>query len=949
MKKTFFLTLIVAVMVAWMPAGMAQKLDTKIGQDPNVRVGKLDNGLTYYVRHNDKPAGRVEFRLAVNAGSCQEDDDQQGLAHFTEHMAFNGITGYPHNTMISELQKIGVIFGQDINAYTSFDETVFMITMPCDDKKYVDMGIDFLYGWACGLLYDPKEIDDERGVVSEEYRMGRGADDRMRQKWFPVVFNNSQYAKRLPIGLIEIIQNFKPEVIRRFYNDWYRTDLQAVIVVGDIDADAIEQQIKEKFSPIPAKQNPREKVYPTIADNKEPLVCVATDKEAGGSQIMMGHKFPHHTMVTVQDFKDHMAAELYNSMYASRMMELMQDPNCPAVSMGAGYSHFIGQIDGYFMNGMAKEGRILDAIRVMLREDYRVLKHGFLETELQRAKDALMEEYERAVKELDKTESAKFANEYVDNFLYGTPIPGAKRELNYAKKYLEEITLEDVNALAKKWIVNDNFLAVVMAPEKEGVKVPSEAEVLAVINDKSLADVEPYVDNYKEQEIIEKETLKPGFVTSKRDLPEVGATEYTLSNGIKVVAKQTDFKNDEILFSAVSPGGMSMYYECDIPSLSLAADMVDRGGINEMDNTTLHKKLKGKKISLTPNISPIREGLSGSTSPKDLDLFFQYINAFFTHPRHDTTAYSLVMNEVREQLKMIKAQPMYKFIGEFMNGIYDNDPYMSNMLTFTDETLDKVDYERAFYLYQERFANPADFTFFFTGSFDEQELVSLMETYLASMPTTDQMEKFRPEVFKKGAEGIRTKNIYSGADDAASWVGLAFVQPLEWNEANELMVEVVNEAVTIECLEIIREKMGGVYSPMVQMALSKYPRSNFMSMVMFSCAPKNVDKLANAVIKIMEKFCKKGPKPETLAKVKEQMLRTAESDQQTNHYWHNYIATQYFNGDDLNEMFTMKENLEKITVSGIANFMQKNFKTDQYLRVNMYPESWKDGGKKSKK
>ncbi len=940
MKKFFFIVIAIAFTFVCGTSAMAQKLDAKIGNDPGVRIGKLDNGMTYYIRHNAKPEGRVEFRLAVNAGSNQEDDDQQGLAHFTEHMAFNGIEGYPHNEMIDQLQKIGVIFGLGINAYTSFDETVFEITMPTDKQENIDFGINILYGWAHGLLYDPKEIDDERGVISEEWRMGNGADDRMRKKWFPVAFNNSLYAQRLPIGLIEIIQGFKPETIRRFYNDWYRTDLQAVIVVGDIDVDAIEKQIKEKFSPIPAKENPRPKIVPAIAGNQEPLVVVCTDKEAGSNQVMMIRKFPHKVMTTVQDYKDYMTRELYNSMYESRLEEAQQKSDCPAVGFQAGYSDFIGDVDAYMLVGVAKENRIDETARFLLREDYRILKHGFLETELQRAKEAMMEMYERAAKEADKTESSRFANEYVSHYLHHDPIPGVKRELNYAKKYLEEITLEEVNALAKQWVTDENFVAVVMAPEKDGVKVPTEAEIMNIIKDKSLAEVEAYVDTYKEQDIIDKATLTPGKVVSKRELPEVGATEYTLSNGIKVVTKKTEYKNDEILFSAASLGGLSLYKESDIPSLALACDMVDRAGINEMDYTTLQKKLKGKKVGLTPYISSESEGLSGSTSPKDLDLFCQYVNAFFTHPRKDNSVYDLVMDETREQLKMIQAQPMYKFIGSFIGGMYANDPYMANPLSFTEEFLNKVDYERAFALYQERFANPADFTFFFTGNFDESELISMMETYFASMPTTNKVETFNAQVFKEFPAGNTQKNIYSGADDAASWIGFAFCEPIEWSEPNELMVEVINQALEIEALEIIREKLGGTYSPMVQVAAQKYPTPAMRSMILFSCDPKRVDKLGKSVLKILQNFCKKGPKQVTIDKVKEQMLRSAEEDQQTNRYWHNYISGQYLYGDDLNEMNTLKQNLDKINLNEIVAFMQKNFKIDHHLRMAMYPESY---------
>ena len=948
MKKFLLLALWAVAVFCLTPSLNAQKLDSKIGNDQNVRIGKLDNGLTYYIRHNTKPEGRVEFRLAVNAGSNQEDEDQLGLAHFTEHMAFNGIEGYPHNEMIDQLQKIGVIFGLGINAYTSFDETVFMITMPTDDQKHIDMGINILYGWAHGLLYDPKEIDDERGVISEEWRMGNGADDRMRQKWFPVVFTNSLYAERLPIGKIEIIQNFKPEVIRRFYNDWYRPDLQAVIVVGDIDVDAIEKQIKEKFSPIPAKANARPKVIPPIANNKEPLVCVATDKEAGGNQIMLVRKFPHKPMITVQDYKDYMSQELYSIMYQSRLDELQQSPTCPGVSFSAGFGNFIGDVDAYMLTSMAKENHIEECVQTMLREDYRVGKWGFVETELQRAKDELMEKYERAVKELDKTESSRFAGEYVQNFLHHDPIPGAKRELNYAKKFLAEITLEEVNAWAKEWITPENFVAVVMAPEKEGVKVPTEAELLKIITDESLKNVTPYVDNYKEQEIIEKTTLRSGSIASERELPEVGAKEYTLSNGIKVVAKKTDYKNDEILFSAMSEGGFSLYYECDIPSLALAGELIDRAGINEMDYNSLQKKLKGKTIRLSPSISPVTESLSGSTSPKDLELFCQYVNAFFTHPRKDTSVYSIVMDETREQIKMIGAQPMYKFISSFISAMYDGDPYQVNMLSYTDEFLDRVDYERAYYLYQERFANPADFTFFFTGNFDEKELKEYIETYFASLPTSSDREKFKADVFQSFPEGNPYKEIRAGADDAASWVGLAFSEPIEWSEENEVMVDVISQALSIEALETIREKMGGVYSPMIQMAATKQPTPKFFTLIMFSCDPKNTDILSSAMLDILAKFSKKGPKSATLAKVKEQTIRSMQQEQQTNQYWHSYIATQYFNGDSLDENTRTLDILSNIKTKDIANFMKKNFKIDHYLKAYMYPENYQPDAKSSK-
>ncbi len=933
--KKICLTLLALVFVC-MGTLSAQQLTAKIGVDPSVRIGKLENGMTYYIKANKKPENRVEFRLAVNAGSNQEDDDQQGLAHFTEHMAFNGMEGLPGNAVVSELQKIGVAFGMDLNAYTSFDETVYMVKMPSDDQKHIDLGMKILYGWAHALLFDGKEIDAERGVIAEEYRMGLGADDRMSKQWFPVLFTNSRYATRMPIGLIEIINGFPHDAIRRFYNDWYRPDLQAVIVVGDIDVDAIEQQIKATFGKIPAKQNPREKINYGIENNVEPLVAVCTDKEAMGNKVMLVRKFSHKVMETVQDYKDYMARELYNIMYNARLKELQQNPNTPFVGANGGYDYFIGDVDTYMISALAKENKIIPTIESLMKEDYRILNHGFLETELQRAKDELMNNYETAEKEADKTESADLAAEYVSNFLNNDPIPGVKRELNYAKKYLNEITLSEVNALAKQWITSENFVAVVLAPDKEGVNVPTKDEVLKTITNKDLLNVTPYVDTYKEQEIVEKSSLRPGTIVSTKEFSEIGAKELTLSNGIKVVTKKTDYKNDEILFSAFSRGGYSLYYECDLASLNFAPDMVDRAGIGELDYASLEKKLKGKKVGLMPNISFFTEGFDGESTPKDLETFFQYLNAFFTNPRKDTTVFNLVMTETREQMKMINANPMYKFFGSFIGAMTQNDPYQVNMLNYTEDFLAQADYERAYYLYQERFANPADFTFVFTGNFDEAVLAQYVETYIASLPTTDKKEDFK-NVFKPFPQETTINNIYGGTDDK-SWVGIAFSENIEWNPQNEMMVDVISNALGIELIETIREKMSGVYSPMMQMASQKIPESKYTTLVMFSCDPKNTDKLSSAVFKILENFAKKGPKKATLAKVKEQMTRNNESDKQTNKFWQEYIHTQLLYGDDLNEINTFEENLNMVSAKTVAQFMQKYFKTNHYLRVDMYPE-----------
>ena len=933
MKKLFLLVLVLCTVCF---CGFSQDLNNTINNDPNVKIGKLDNGLTYYIRSNKKPEGRVAFRLAVNAGSNQENEDQRGLAHFTEHMAFNGIKGYPHNTMIEELQKIGVIFGANLNAYTSFDETVYMFSVPTDNKKNIEMGLNILNGWACGLLYDSKEIDAERGIISEEYRMGLGASDRMRKEWWPVLFQGSRYAERMPIGLIEIIQGFQYQTIKDFYHDWYRPDLEAVIVVGDINVDEMEQMIIKKFSKMKMPKNPRQKEPNTITPNKEPLVAVCTDKEATGSQIMMVRKHPHFVMKTVGDYRTHMMHELYNMMFDARFEELAQNPDCPFIGGAIGYGELIGSTDMYGGQAAAKEGKIKESIQTLLQEDYRVLKHGFVQTELNRAKAELLDQYERAAKEVNKTESDVFASEYVANYLHHDPIPGAKRELTYAKKYLDGITLDEINALAKQWITDENIFVVVMAPED--VEVPTKDEILNIIKDKNLANVKPYVDTYKEQEIVEKENLKAGNIASTTELKEIGAKELTLSNGVKVILKKTDYKNDEIYFTARSKGGVSLYYECELSSAAHSALFVDRAGIGELNYSSLMKKMKGKKVSLSPYVTTLEEGLTGQTTPKDLEFFFQYLHAFFTAPRYDTNASKLVIDEELEQMKMIKAMPMYKFFGQFFKATTQGDPYQANMLTYDEEFVKQADAERAYKIYTERFGNAADFTFVFVGNYDEAEMENFLKLYVASLPTKDEKENFRGDILKDFPEKTIDEDMYAGMEEQ-SWVGIAYENKYEYNPKNNMTINVIDEALQIELLETIREKMSGVYSPMLQVDFNKYPKATYAMMIMFSCSPDNTGKLADACFNILREFKQNGPKAETLAKVKAQMIRSHETNFQKNSTWTNYILGKYYyeTTEDFKDFNNYNDRVNAITNADIVNFL-KDFDVDHFVRMELYPE-----------
>ena len=497
--------------------------------------------------------------------------------------------------------------------------------------------------------------------------------------------------------------------------------------------------------------------------------------------------------------------------------------------------------------------------------------------------------------------------------------------------------MAEINALAKNWITEDNMVAIVTAPEKEGVSVPTKEEILSILKDKSLANVQPYVDTYKEQEILNVEKLTPGKITSIEKIESVGAEKWTLSNGITVYLKKTDYKNDEILFKASSKGGKSLYPVKDLASVDFAADIIDRGGIAEIDYNSLMKKMKGKNAGVSPEINLLSEGFSGSSSPKDLEFFFQYLNAFFTNPRIDPNAFELVMNETREGIKMINAQPMYRFLGKLIDATYNNDPYMKQMITFDEEYLKQVNFDRAVQIYKERFANPADFTFFFVGNYDEKQMKEFVELYLGSMKTNpDKKENFNLSVLKPRPDKATTQTVYAGTEEQG-WMGMMINNPIEWSYRNSIIADMIGEALDIQFVRIVREKMGDVYSPMVSMGATKLPHPELQLMILLGCDPVKTDKLAAASLKILNDFKAKGPDKKTMALVKKQMISTRAKNIQTNNFWINYISGKINNDEPIIAPSEYDNIVNSITKKDMIEFMSKYFRPEIYTRVDMHP------------
>ncbi|MBR4229917.1 MAG: insulinase family protein, partial [Bacteroidales bacterium] len=635
-------------------------LSAQVPLDKKIRYGKLDNGFTYYVRNNKKPEKMIQFRLVSNAGSIMERDDQQGLAHFCEHMAFNGIKGYPHNTMIQKLQEHGVEFGRDINAYTSFDQTVYYVNIPADDPEMVKMGIEILDGWAGNILFDQKEIESERGVIHEEWRGGVGHGDRIRKKTWPIMLKGSLYAERLPIGKEEVIMHFQRQSIVDFFNDWYRPDLQAIVIVGDLDGfeyagmkgdKAMEQKVKDVFSShqfLGKEKLPRQSYQ--IPDNKDPLIAIATDKEATSTQFEIFWKHKKGVNGTVGAYRAMLVRSLIGMMINERFRDLCEKPTAPVMYANGGYGGFLGrEIDVFEVGAAPKENRIEESAEMLLRVIKQIDDHGFLQAELDRQKEDLLSTYTKLAKEENKTQSNSLADEYTNHYLDNDPCPGIRQEWKYAKEFIPEITLEECNALVKTWITDENIVCVLTAPEKDGLKVPTEADLLNIIKNIRNIKTEPWVDNFKDEPLF-NETVADVTPIKTASNSTLGYTEYTCPNGVKFVVKKTELKADEILISSFSFGGTSLYGDADFYQADNAAEFVDAGGIANFSATQLGKKLKGMNLSISPSIGSLTQGFSGNCSPKDLETTLQLINLYYTAPRKDQEAYTREIENTIQQI-----------------------------------------------------------------------------------------------------------------------------------------------------------------------------------------------------------------------------------------------------------------------------------------------------------
>jgi len=936
MKQLFVYLFAIAISSTIFAQGPSTDLNSPIPLDPNVKVGTLDNGMTYYIRKNSIPEKEAQFWLLLDAGSIQEEDHQDGLAHFCEHMCFNGTKNFDKHEIIHYLQSIGMKFGPEINAFTSHDVTNYMLQkVPIDVKENVDTALMILYDWASNVTFSEEEIDNERGVIHEEWRSRRGADFRMRTKYQKVLYQGSKYAKRDVIGDIDIIDNCPYDALTSFYKEWYRPDLQAIIAVGDFDVADMEKEIIERFSTIPKRENPKERVVYEIPDHKETLVAIETDKEAQYTMVQVYIKHDAtKDKTTLNYLRNSVKDELYSIMLNARLQELLLDEDPPFIYGFSGYRENLARSkDAYMAFAVAKNNEALRTLKTMFVENERVKQHGFTQTEFDRSKDEFLKQLEKAYNERNKQKSSKYCWEYFGNFLTDDPIPGIEYEFEKAKELVPGITLEEVNTLAKQWITEENRVIVITAPEKEDISVPTKEEVLATIESVKTETIEPYVDNVSDAPLLSV-IPTPGKIDSKQKVKETGVVEWTFENGVKVVLKPTDFKDDEILFSSYSLGGSSIYDVKDDVSAGLTADVVGTSGIAEFDQIKLDKKLSDKNISVYPYIDELEEGLKGSSSVEDFETLLQLIYLYFTNPRFDETAYSSLMTRYEGFLENRAANPSSAYRDTVQVTMSSYNP---RRRPFTKELLEEASFKRMEYIFKNRFGDPGSFTFYFVGNIDLKASKPLLEKYLGGLPKVSRNETWK-DINVVRPTGIVEKTITREMEIPKSTVFVCFSGPYEYKREDNILLSALKDVLDVRYTETIREEESGTYGVGVSLKQSHFPKEEFQIRIQFECGPENVEKLKAIVFEEIEKIKKEGPVAKDINGVKENKLKKRKESLKENNYWLSGLKYNDFHGMNALDNEEYESIVSNMTADDIKNIAIKYLKSDNYVEIVMMPE-----------
>ncbi|WP_321288415.1 insulinase family protein [uncultured Sunxiuqinia sp.] len=908
-----------------------------IPMDPEVRTGRLDNGLTYYIRHNELPEQRAEFYIAQRVGSILEEENQRGLAHFLEHMCFNGTKNFPGNTLIEQLESKGIKFGVNINAYTAIDETVYNLSnIPVTREGIIDTALLVLHDWSGFVSLNDKDIDQERGVIHEEWRTRHTADYRVMEKTYKNVFPDSRYAERMPIGLIEVIDNFPYQAIRDYYKKWYRPDLQAIIVVGDIDIDKVEEKIKILFADIPAPVAPAVRKYFEVPDNTDPIVSVVSDPELQQTGISISYKrdvCPVPQKNTTIYYSNMVLEYMVASMFNQRLYQVSEEPNPPfeRASGGPGAFYSAKTKRAWKVNVSPRNNNDWEqALRTVLKENERMQRYGFTAMELERAKTNMLSRYESAYREREKQYNREYVQEYVRNFTDNEPSPGIGWEYKYVKDMLSNLTLDRVNMVAEALITDTNVVFAISGPENDNVTLPAKSDILAVWNKVKKADVKPYVEEELTTSLLEKKPIK-GKITGTKQL-SFGYTQWTLSNGVKVLIKATDYREDQVILSAYSPGGTSLVEDDDLPSAMVAGSLASLGGLGHLNQVDLGKILTGKRVSVSPFIGNLSEGIYGTASPKDFETLLQLTYLYFTQPRMDQDAFDTWESNTRVQLENVSLNPMISLRDTLNKILTGNNPRGRQ---FTPAMLDKVSYNKALSLYRERFSDAGDFTFFITGNVETDSIKEYVETYLGGLPSTMDKEKF----IDRGIypfKGIVKNHFGRQLETPKSSVSIIYTGEIPYTLKNIVLMDYVESVLNMVYTEKIREEKGGAYGVSVRGGIGKFPRERFSFRIEFDTAPSKRDTLVRIVYDEIRKILEEDPQDLDIQKVKEYMLKSYQEGLINNRYWVNIIGELIIKEVDVHSGY--EEKVKSVTPSMVRKFATEIFSQGNVIEVSMNPK-----------
>ncbi|OQP61124.1 hypothetical protein A3860_05240 [Niastella vici] len=907
---------------------------TLIPPDPNVKIGRLPNGFTYYIRKNIQPANRAVFYLVNKVGSVLETDDQRGLAHFLEHMAFNGTKHFPQNELINYLEKSGVRFGADINASTGFDETIYKLPVPVENKEVLRNTIQILRDWAQDVTLDDKEIDKERGVVLEEKRQRLGASQRIQEKTFPVIGNDSRYVNRLPIGTEDVLKNFNHELLRKFYISWYRPNLQALIVTGDIDVKEIEKMIVAKFSDLKNPSSAPERTEYTVPLlNKNQFLSV-TDAETPATSINISIKHQAAEMKTEADLRESMLRFLFNGILNARFTELARLENAPFQTINCNLSGLIGNLEALNFSVQPKPGEMEKAFKALWIEAERIKRFGFLPSELEIAKINFLSRYESLYKERDKLTSEQYVNQYVQHFLKGTAIPTIEYMYDFYKKNIGAITVNDLSNLFIRCFKDTNRDILITANDKDKASIPAEDLLLQWMREVEKDTMTAYVDKPVGNTLMITQPV-PGKITSeKKAYGKTGITEILLSNGIRVLLKPTDFRNDEILWIGTSPGGSSLVSDSDFHAISLASSVIAGSGVGSFNTLALQRMLAGKKMNVTPGIGPYTEGVNGSASPKDLETALQLQYLYFTNPGRDPVSFNLLKEQLKAGYENSRNLPDNVF-SDTITSVSSGYHFRSQRVTPAE--IDNIQLDKVMALYKDRFGDAGDFTFVFVGNFKVEEIKPLLEKYLGSLPSRGRIEKAK-DIKQDIPQGTQSRKVFKGKEPQAKVV-LMLSGKYTPDAVTNFKLNVLTNILRLRLIQRLREDIGGIYSVNINASLRSVPTGEYAFDISFICDPKNVELLILTTFSEINKIKLEGPLQDDIDKIKAQAKVVRPRSLRTNEYWLSVIngAVQHGTEELLEDIFSDKQ-WKEITTESLKDAAMKYLRGENYMRFVLLPE-----------